>query len=258
MTSTEWAGEILGEWTAINRASGSAGSIHDDATARKLGFRGGFVPGVTIAAYACEGWRRRERLPLELRPFVLAIDLRAPVYEGEIARVVGHADGLRWQWRIETADSSAITGTIDASGEPLAADDPPLREPVLDGIDLGNLEPQRRSFSRDETASFYEQILGSDVPADGELPVSIGMWSNPMTPVLARLDATHTSAHRSSEIAVERLPLAGAPYDFVTSVAGITPRGPGKALVHVRCEVLDGDGKRVAIIQHRSAMRRRD
>lgn len=35
----------------VNSASNEAGSIHDDATARELGYAGGFVPGVTVLAY---------------------------------------------------------------------------------------------------------------------------------------------------------------------------------------------------------------
>jgi hypothetical protein len=259
MTSTGAAEEILGEWTAVNRASGAAGSIHDDATARKLGFRGGFVPGATLVGYVCEGWRRREGLSLALRPFVITSDLRAPVYEREVARVRATAEGGRWSWRIET-DSSGVTteGTIDGSLNAMPSDTPTSAEPHFDGIDLDKIEPQQRSFSRAETVAFYEEMLGTTAPGDGELPVSPGMWCNPMSPVLARLNATHTSAHRSSELLVERLPLADVTYTFAISVAGTTPRGPGKGLVHVRCEVLDGDGRRLALIQHRSALRRRD
>lgn len=259
MTSTGAAEEILGEWTAINRASGSAGSIHDDATARKLGFRGGFVPGATLAGYACEGWRRREQLSLALRPFVLTIDLRAPVYEGEVTRVRAREESGRWGWRIDT-DSSGVTteGTIDASLAAMPVEAPASADPAFDGIDLGNIEPLQRQFSRTEVESFYHDLLATDVPASGELPVSPGMWCNPMTPVIARLNATHTTVHRSSELLVEQLPLADVSYTFAISVAGITPRAPGKGLVHVRCEVLDAGGRRLALIQHRSAVRRRD
>ena len=259
MTSTGAAEEILGEWTAINRASGSAGSIHDDATARKLGFRGGFVPGATLAGYACEGWRRREGLTLDLRPFVLTIDLRAPVYEGEVARVKAREDGGRWQWWIETDSSgTTTTGTIDTAAQAMPADAPISTEPAFDGIDLGGIAPIERRFDRAEVAAFYRDLLATEVPDSGDLPVSPGMWCNPMTPVIARLNATHTTVHRSSELLVERLPLADLSYSLAIRVAGITPRGPGKGLVHVHCEVTDGDGRRLVLIQHRSAVRRRD
>lgn len=42
-----------GTWRQlVNRAADSAGSIHDDSTARKLGFEGGFVPGTTVGTAA--------------------------------------------------------------------------------------------------------------------------------------------------------------------------------------------------------------
>lgn len=37
--------------SAINSASTSTGSIHDDEKAREMGYRGGLVPGVTVLAY---------------------------------------------------------------------------------------------------------------------------------------------------------------------------------------------------------------
>ena len=184
MTSAGAVDEILGEWRAINRASGSAGSIHDDDTARKLGFRGGFVGGVTLVAYAVEGWRRREGLTLSLRPFTVTIDLRAPVYEGETARVTARKDGRRWAYSIET-DSSGVTtsGAIDVSGTPSTGEPPvapPQSDRLLDGVDLAHIERQDKLFTRAETAAFYTDVLQARVIGGGELPVSIGMWSNPM------------------------------------------------------------------------------
>jgi len=262
MTSAGAVDEILGEWRAINRASGSAGSIHDDDTARKLGFRGGFVGGVTLVAYAVEGWRRREGLTLSLRPFTVTIDLRAPVYEGETARVTARKDGRRWAYSIET-DSSGVTtsGAIDVSGTPSTGEPPvapPQSDRLLDGVDLAHIERQDKLFTRAETAAFYSEVLQTPIPGGGELPVSIGMWSNPMTPIIERLKATHTTVHRGSEMFIERLPAADVPYTFLTTVEAITPRGPGKSLVHVRCEIVDALGSRLAVIQHRSAVRRRN
>jgi hypothetical protein len=259
MTSTGASEQIFGEWVAVNRASGSVGSIHDDETARKLGFRGGFVPGATLVGYACEAWRRGEGLSLALHPFALSIDLRAPVYEGEVARVRAREDGQQWIWRVETESSGVTTeGTIDTSPGALPPDVPASTDAVFDGIDLGNIAPSRRTFSRSEVESFYRVVLATDPPAADVVPVSVGMWCNPMTPVIERLNATHTTVHRSSDLLVQRLPLAEISYRLVTTVAGVTPRGPGKGLVHVHCEVLDGDGSRLALIHHRSAVRRRN
>src|SRR5215212_302788 len=116
MSTTQAAGDIVGEWRAVNRASGSTGSIHDDATARNLGFRGGFVGGVTIVSYVCEGWRRHQGLSLALRPFRMTTDLRAPVYQDETARVRATQDGALWHYAVET-DPDRVTsdGVIETT-----------------------------------------------------------------------------------------------------------------------------------------------
>lgn len=67
---------------AINSASASAGSIHDDAKAREMGYRGGLVPGVTIMGYM-------SRIMNENFSSAWIADstfnglLRRPVYEGD-------------------------------------------------------------------------------------------------------------------------------------------------------------------------------
>src|SRR5579875_3671026 len=80
---------------ARNPARTSENRIHDDEVAKRHGFRGGLVPGVTVYAYACAaivdslGPEFGERGSARLR-FV------APVYDGDtaVARVgsTGHVD----------------------------------------------------------------------------------------------------------------------------------------------------------------------
>ena len=83
---------------AFNTAVASENRIHDDATARRFGFRGGLVPGVEVYAYMAhlpverfgEVWL--ERGGMECR-FV------KPVYDGHVATVsaAGDAAGLSLQ-----------------------------------------------------------------------------------------------------------------------------------------------------------------
>jgi hypothetical protein len=80
--------------TAYNTSKQSENKIHDDAVAQRFGFRGGLVPGVDVFAYMIHmpvaKWGRAflERGLIEAR-FV------KPVYDGEVADVVGEArDGL--------------------------------------------------------------------------------------------------------------------------------------------------------------------
>jgi hypothetical protein len=124
----------------------------------QAGISGGFVGGVTLVAYAVEGWRRREGLTLSLCPFTVTIDLRAPVYEGETARVTARKDGRRWAYSIET-DASGVTmsGAIDVSGTPSTGEPAvatPQADRVLDSVDLDHIEQRDRLFGRAETAAF--------------------------------------------------------------------------------------------------------
>src|SRR3990172_4673791 len=105
-------GDALPSRTVVGRntAADEAGSIHDDAHAARLGYRGGLVPGVTLLAYLTPtlieafgaAWPQRGRLRARF--------LR-PAYDGETIRVsstvaraddgdvaldcrIGRADGL--------------------------------------------------------------------------------------------------------------------------------------------------------------------
>lgn len=259
MTSPQAIGDVIGEWRAVNRAHASTGSIHDDATARKLGFRGGFVGGVTIVSYVCEGWRRARNLPLALAPFRMTVDLRGPLYEGETARVRASADGPRWRYAVESDNAQVTTdGEIESLNAVVWPDAAATGESIaLDGVDLSALPVRERTFDLDEAYRYYTDVLGAPVSREAALPVSVGLWANPMAQVIDRLKATHTTVHRSSEMLVQRLPVTRAPYRFVDSVERVEVRTDGKALVHVRCAVVDPAGECIAVVLHRSAVRRR-
>jgi acyl dehydratase len=76
---------------AYNTAKASENKIHDDATAQRFGFRGGFVGGVNVYAYMThlplQQWGRAwlERGTGEAR-------FAKPVYENDIAEVTATAD----------------------------------------------------------------------------------------------------------------------------------------------------------------------
>jgi len=77
---------------AYNTATASTNKIHDDDVARRLGFRGGLVPGVDVYAYLChlpaERWGRDwlERGTITAR-------FSSPVYDGDDVEITGRADG---------------------------------------------------------------------------------------------------------------------------------------------------------------------
>ena len=84
--------------SAYNTAKASENKIHDDATAKRFGFRGGLVGGVHVYAYMAhlpvQRWGRAwlERGTGEAR-------FAKPVYEGDIAEItaVEDAAGLELQ-----------------------------------------------------------------------------------------------------------------------------------------------------------------
>src|SRR5690242_9447620 len=86
--------------TAYNASKESENRIHDDAVARRFGFRGGLVPGVDVYAYMTHlpvaRWGRAwlEHGTAECR-------LLKPVYDGEVAIVTAGDDGAELDLRIE-------------------------------------------------------------------------------------------------------------------------------------------------------------
>lgn len=84
--------------SAYNTAKASENKIHDDATAKRFGFRGGLVGGVHVYAYMTH-------LPVQrwgqvwLERGIGEARFAKPVYEGELAEItaVEDADGLTLQ-----------------------------------------------------------------------------------------------------------------------------------------------------------------
>ena len=96
---------------ARNTSTTSENKIHDDAIARKYGFRGGLVPGVTVYAYmthplvAAFGTAWLDRGTANVR-FV------KPIFEGEEVVVTGEVTGRTGQGL-----TAAVRATTAGSGE---------------------------------------------------------------------------------------------------------------------------------------------
>jgi hypothetical protein len=120
--------------TAFNTATASSNKIHDDAVARRFGFRGGLVPGVDVYAYLCH-------LPAELwgRDWVargtMTARFRTPVYDGDVVEVVGEPeeDGAL---ALELRDSSGAVCAVGRAGLP---DQPPGVEPEVGEWPVGDV-----------------------------------------------------------------------------------------------------------------------
>ena len=81
--------------SAFNTAKASENKIHDDATARRFGFKGGFVGGVNIYAYMSHQPLQRWGIAW-LQHGTAEAKFAKPVYEGDIAEVaaIDDANGL--------------------------------------------------------------------------------------------------------------------------------------------------------------------
>ena len=97
------------EVNALNTATASENKIHDDAMARRFGFRGGLVPGVEVFAYMAHmpvaRWGRNwlERGQAECR-------FLKPVYDGAVARVTATEDGDALDLSVTSAQDRCATG----------------------------------------------------------------------------------------------------------------------------------------------------
>jgi hypothetical protein len=107
---------------ACNPATDSENRIHADEVARRYGFEGGLVPGVTVYAYACAPIL--EALGQEwLEKGSATMRFSAPCYDGEIvtARVEppeGANHGEPHSITVATPERTCAIGTAAATGDP--------------------------------------------------------------------------------------------------------------------------------------------
>jgi acyl dehydratase len=101
---------------AFNASKESENKIHDDAVARRFGFRGGLVPGVDVYAYMThlpvQRWGRAwlERGIAECR-------LLKPVYDGDTAVVTAIEGAAGLDLRIESHGEVCVTGHAGVPSE---------------------------------------------------------------------------------------------------------------------------------------------
>ncbi|PPQ26859.1 hypothetical protein [Rhodopila globiformis] len=136
--------------SAHNTAKASENKIHDDATARRFGFKGGFVGGVNVYAYMAHQpvalWGRAW-----LERGTGAARFMKPVYDGAIAEVaaVEDADGLALS--VHSQDVLCASGR---AGLPRVAEPPP----ALD--DFKAVPPRTERRPADEASLAVGDWLG--------------------------------------------------------------------------------------------------
>ena len=135
---------------AYNTAKASENKIHDDTTAKRFGFKGGFVGGVNVYAYMThvplQHWGRAwlERGTGEAK-------FGKPVYENAIAEVtaIEDADGLELAVQSE--------GILCATGRAATPRQPPP-PPALS--DYKPVTPRANRLPADETSLKINDWLG--------------------------------------------------------------------------------------------------
>jgi hypothetical protein len=106
--------------SAFNTAKASENKIHDDATAQRFGFRGGFVGGVNVYAYMShqplQRWGRDwlERGTGQAK-------FGKPVYENEIAEVTAEEDADGMTLAVHSQGVLCATGRAGMPANPGAA-----------------------------------------------------------------------------------------------------------------------------------------
>src|ERR1700689_994846 len=129
--------------SAYNTAKSSENKIHDDATAKRFGFKGGLVGGVHVYAYMShmpvQLWGRAwlERGTGEAR-------FGKPVYEGDIAEITAAEDATGMSLQVDSGGQLCATGRADLPA---------------DASDLLNVADFRAVPARTERAPADEQSL---------------------------------------------------------------------------------------------------
>lgn len=136
--------------TAFNTAKASENKIHDDATAQRFGFSGGFVGGVNVYAYMAhqpvQHWGRAwlERGTGDAR-------FAKPVYEGDVAEVSAAEDAAGLALTVHSQ------GVLCASGR---AELPAVAEPTLSLNDYRQVPPRSERVAASETSLAVGDWLG--------------------------------------------------------------------------------------------------
>ena len=168
---------------AVNTATASENKIHDDATAQRFGFKGGFVGGVNVYAYMTH-------LPLQrwgrawLEHGTGEAKFAKPVYGNDVAEVTA----------VEDADGMALSvhsqGILCATGRAaLPPDLPPA--PALD--DFKSVPPRSQRAPADEATLKIGDWLGM-IP----LPITEAFHDQDLAdigetdPIYAREKIVHT------------------------------------------------------------------
>lgn len=276
---------------ALNTSADEAGSIHDDAHAARMGYRGGLVPGVTLLAYLTpslvdafgETWPQRGRLSARfVRPAYdsetvsvhatvvrsderpggddIALDCRLErpdgmtCMEAEAACLVGEApEHEPGPWRRATPIASPRRPAPD--GEL-----PPLRpETLLVGEELS---PLTYRLSLEEAMAWTAQARDdhpwyrNDAPFGGRPIVHPALFARDPIQLLRHNFAHKATVHAATDLSYQHAGWADREYTVYGYIADVYER-KGNSYLVVDTLTADQDGREIVRNRHTSLIRLR-
>lgn len=232
------------------------GGIHDDATARRLGFPGGFVPGVALYEHIVN--RLADQGIDWLRGGHVVFDrFRRPVYDGEQVRF--SIDGDSGAFTVSGADLDDERARGRLSFGDAAPDLPHVGTPAPRGAALGDPELVGASLEMSVVTdparlNALEQIEPRFVRRDGEgTAYPVALWLNPIDLVRAYFDAPLT-VHIGGEVWHHAAPLLGEAIVKRGRITGFSERN-GNEIVRFDVVVTTEAGRALATMQHASVYR---
>jgi acyl dehydratase len=244
---------------AHNPSTGSENRIHDDDVARRYGFRGGLVPGVTLYAYVSHALLQSLG-PGWVAHGVTRIRFLGPCYHGE--ELLTTVDGGRFQ--VTAGERTCVVGSAFLSGAcrdgvevdsiPTAAlPEPELRpaagaDVLVAGAVLGSV-----SLDTDPTA-IAEYLAMIDEPSDLYADRGIvhpGMLLGGANRILSANVVLPAWLHVESEMAHFRAVVFGEPVEVRSRVAEVFEK---KGHQFVRLDVAWLSGSETVAVAHHTAI----
>src|SRR5579872_3852593 len=255
------------EVSAYNTAAASDNRIHDDAVARRFGFRGGLVPGVEVYAYMAHmPVARWGRAWLENG----GADCRflKPVYDGSLARVSAAEEGDGLALSVESAGELCATGrafmpsdrrpapAVDALpvGEP-PAERPPASEASLAPSRALGIAPF--TIGRATLENYLDDIRETDPIYRTEGLVHPGQILRLANQALVQNVVLGPWIHVGSKVRNHAAARLGEELTLRSKITSNTLSSKGHAIVEFEAIVVADDAKTVSEITHAAIWRPR-
>lgn len=271
---------------ARNTAADEAGSIHDDAYAARMGYRGGLVPGVTLLAYLTptlidafgEAWPQRGRLSAR---FV------RPAYDGEQVSVAANvartdSEDVTLACRVERSDGAACVEAeaicslraaqlapapwrtaIPSAAPPRLGPDGALPELSPEHLAVGQeLSPRTYRLSLDEAIAWAAEADNQHAwyrepsPFGGRPIVHPVLFARDPIRLLRHNFAYKATIHAATDLAYQGAGWPDRDYTVYGFIADAYER-KGNSYVVVDTLTVDQDGREIVRNRHTSLIRLR-